>query len=247
MPLMQLSALVLPAPFGPMSANSSPAATENDTSSSTVRPPKRRLKSATSSSAIPPPRPAILLDRPVRAALTARLAEVELLHVLVAPEPLAVAVEHDAAVLHHIGMVGDGQRGGGALFDQQDRNAELVADRKQTPRQILHDDRRKPERELVDKKEARPAHQGAGDRQHLPLAARQQPADPLAQPSKAWKQLINLLILAAAFHRAGARDRHRQILGNCQVGKDLVALGHQHDAARGNVVRRSVLDPRPLE
>src|SRR6187402_2373955 len=148
MPLMQLSALVLPAPLGPMSANSSPAATENDTSSSTVRPPKRRHKCATSSSAIPPPRPAILLDGPVRAALAAGLAEVEFLHVLVALEPFAVAVEHDAAVLHHIGMIGDGQRGGGALLDQQNGNAEFVADREQPPRKVLHNHGRQPEREL---------------------------------------------------------------------------------------------------
>ena len=39
---MQLSTLVLPAPFGPISANSSPASTANDTPSSTVRPPKRK-------------------------------------------------------------------------------------------------------------------------------------------------------------------------------------------------------------
>src|SRR6188474_2775179 len=134
MPLMQLSALVLPAPLGPMSANSSPAATENDTSSSTVRPPKRRHKCATSSSAIPPPRPAILLDGPVRAALAAGLTQVKLLHVLVALETLAVTVKHDAAVLHHIGVVGDGQRRGSALLDQQNGDAELVADREETTR-----------------------------------------------------------------------------------------------------------------
>ena len=32
MPLMQLSTLVLPAPFGPISASSSPASTASDTS-----------------------------------------------------------------------------------------------------------------------------------------------------------------------------------------------------------------------
>ena len=48
----------------------------------------------------------------------------------------------------------------------------------QAPRQILDHDRRKPERELVDQKQLGPADDGAGDRQHLPLAARKQPADP---------------------------------------------------------------------
>src|SRR4029078_11142067 len=163
MPLMQLSALVLPAPLGPMSANSSPAATENDTSSSTVRPPKRTHKCATSSSAIPPPRPAILLDGPVRAALAAGLAEIEFLHILMALEPLTVAVEHDAAVLHHIGMVGDGQRRGGALLDEQDRDAEFVADREQPPREVLHDDGREAKRQFGDKKPACAAPHRAGD------------------------------------------------------------------------------------
>src|SRR5262245_47897833 len=129
MPLMQLSTLVLPAPLGPISANSSPEATEKDTSSRTLRPPKRRLRWAISSSAIPSPRPAILLHHPVRAPLAASLAEVEFLHVLMGLEPLAVAVEHDAAVLHHIGMVGDGQRRGGALFNEKNGDAELVAHR----------------------------------------------------------------------------------------------------------------------
>src|SRR5581483_195717 len=212
MPLMQLSTLVLPAPFGPISANSSPGATENDTSSSTVSPPKRRLRRATSSSAIPPPRPAILLHRPVRASLTARLAEVEFLHVLVAFEPLAVAIEHYAAVLHHVGMVGDRQRGGRTLLDEQDGDAELVADREQAPREVLHDDGRKPERQLVDEQQARPAHERAGNRQHLPFAAGEQPADAVAQLGEPREQLVDLLVLAPAFRRAQrARNRHRQV------------------------------------
>jgi hypothetical protein len=39
-----------------------------------------------------------------------------------------------------------------ALCDQQDRDAEFVADCKQTPRKILYDHGRKAERELVHKK-----------------------------------------------------------------------------------------------
>src|SRR6185503_6263554 len=185
MPLMQLSALVLPAPLGPMSANSSPAATENDTSSSTVRPPKRRHKCATSSSAIPPPRPAILLDGPVRAALAAGLAEVEFLHVLMALEPLAVAVEHDAAVLHHIGMVGDGQRRRGALLDEQDRNAELVADREQASREIPQADGSEPERADIHETAGRPTTPRTGHCKTPPVAARQGTADPVPKVGEA--------------------------------------------------------------
>src|SRR5215218_1118303 len=101
MPLMQLSTLVLPAPFGPISANSSPALTLNDTSSSTVSPPKRSVRCAISSSAIPSPAAAVLFDLAIAAAALAGLAEIKLLHVFMVAQPFGGAVKHDPAVLHH--------------------------------------------------------------------------------------------------------------------------------------------------
>src|SRR4051812_11007791 len=104
MPLMQLSTLVLPAPFGPISANSSPAATVNDTPSSTVRPPKWSDRRSSASSAIPSPAAAILLDVAVGAAPAGRiaghLAKIEFLDVRMRAQALGAAVEHDAAILH---------------------------------------------------------------------------------------------------------------------------------------------------
>src|SRR5215467_9492092 len=101
MPLMQLRTLVLPAPLGPISANSSPASTASETPSSTVRPPKRSVSASISSSAIPSPAAAILLDVAVAAALAARFptlaAEVEFLDVGMAAQAFCAAVEHDAA------------------------------------------------------------------------------------------------------------------------------------------------------
>jgi len=41
MPVMELNSVVLPAPFGPMSANTSPRFTSKDTSSTATRPPNR--------------------------------------------------------------------------------------------------------------------------------------------------------------------------------------------------------------
>src|SRR4030088_3503795 len=114
MPLTQLSTLVLPAPFGAMSANSSPASTLSDTPSSTVRPPKRSVRRSISSSAIPSPAAAILLHvavAPVLAAFLAALAaEIELLDVGMAAQAIGRAVEHDAAVLHHVAVIGDLER-----------------------------------------------------------------------------------------------------------------------------------------
>src|ERR1700740_1411314 len=124
MPLMQLSTLVLPAPFGSISASSSPGAAANDTSSSTISPPNRRVRRSTASSAIPPPAPAILLDVAIAAARARGAAQVELLHVGMLAQAFGGAGEHDAAVLHHIAVVGDGERDRGALLDQQDRDVE---------------------------------------------------------------------------------------------------------------------------
>src|SRR5512145_3337333 len=105
MRLMQLKALVLPAPLGPMRANSSAGSTANDRSSSTVRPPKRRLKLSTSSSAIPPPAAAVLLDLAVAAARAAAgQAQIELLDVGMVAQAGAVSVEHDAAVLQDVAV-----------------------------------------------------------------------------------------------------------------------------------------------
>src|SRR5436853_1691373 len=100
MPHTQLSTLVLPAPFGPMRARSSPASMANDTPSSTLRPPKPRWTSCKSSSAIPTPRATILLDLAVTAP-GARAAEIELGDVRVRAQSLGGAVEDNAAVLHY--------------------------------------------------------------------------------------------------------------------------------------------------
>src|SRR6476646_8685286 len=194
MPLMQLSTLVLPAPLGPMRANSSPCPTANDTLSRMVSPPKRRPRRSMASSAIPPPRAAILFDVAVGAPLAGGLAQVELLDVLMTLESLAISVEDDASVLHHISVVGDLQRRGGALFDQQDADAEFVADGPETTGEILDNDRCQAERQLVDQQKLRPTHQGRADRQHLSLAAGQKAGSPASQFGKERKEMIGALI-----------------------------------------------------
>src|SRR5262245_28442570 len=114
-PLMQLSTLVLPAPFGPISANSSPGLTANEMPSSTTSPPNRSVSRSSSSSAIPPPAAAVLLHVPIASALAAGLAEIELLDFGMAAQPCGIAIEHHAAVLHHIAVVGDFERNRGTL------------------------------------------------------------------------------------------------------------------------------------
>src|SRR5262249_61617510 len=101
-PPPQLSTLLSLAPFCPSSANSSPAATANDTPSSTVRPPKRKVRRSISSSAIPSPAAAILLHLAIAPALAPLEAEIEFLDVRVAAQALGRAVEHDSPVLHGV-------------------------------------------------------------------------------------------------------------------------------------------------
>src|SRR4051812_3889985 len=137
MPLMQLSTLVLPAPFGPMSANSSPGTAVNDTRSSTVRPPKRSDRRSSASSAIPSPAAAILLDIAIGAARARNLSQIELLHVGMGTQPFSAAVEHNAAILHHIGVIGDVEREGGTLLHQQDGERELAPDLHQPAHEVF--------------------------------------------------------------------------------------------------------------
>src|SRR6266581_7385751 len=110
MPPTQLSTLVLPAPFGPMSANSSPAFTASDTPSRTVRPPKRSVRRSSSSSAIPSPAAAILLHLAVASSLPALAPKVEFLNVRMTAQALRGAVEHDPSVLHNVAVVGNLER-----------------------------------------------------------------------------------------------------------------------------------------
>src|SRR5258708_28720400 len=117
--------------------------------SSTVSPPNLRLRASISSSAIPSPAAAILLDLAIAAALAARLAEIEFLDVLVAAEPGAVAVEHDAAVLQHVAVIGDLKRHRRALLDQQHGNPKLAADLCQPAAQVLAHHRRPAQPQFI--------------------------------------------------------------------------------------------------
>src|SRR5215831_11136489 len=190
MRLMQLKALVFPAPLGPISAKSSAAPTLNDKRSNTVRPPKRRLRSSTSSSAIPPPAAAVLLHLPIAAAgAAAGAAQVEFLDVGVALQPRRIAVEHGATVLQDIGIVDDFQRHCRALLDQHHGDAEPALDLDKPRHEVVHHHGRQTQRQLIYEQELRLAHERGSDRQHLPLPARQQSSQAKPQLAKFREEL----------------------------------------------------------
>src|SRR5215470_19988733 len=143
---MQLSTLVLPAPFGPIKANSSAGSTANEMPSSTTRPPNRSVSRSTSISAIPSPAAAILFDGAVAAPVARRLAEIELLDVAMRHQPRAVAVEHDSSIFKDVAVVGDLQGHRGALLDDDEGDAELGTDLHQPHDEVFHHDRRQAKR-----------------------------------------------------------------------------------------------------
>src|SRR5580704_14551376 len=66
--------------------------------------------------------PSVVLDVAERAATLAADAEIEFLHVLVLAQGRGVAVEHHAAVLQDVAIMGVAQRHVGVLLGQQDRD-----------------------------------------------------------------------------------------------------------------------------
>ena len=71
---------------------------------------------------------------------------------------------------------------------------------------IGHDDRRQAERRLVEQQQARPVHQRARQRQHLLLAARQQPGPRLGPFAEHGEERQHLLDALAALRAPAAHD-----------------------------------------
>ena len=157
------------------------------------------------------------------------------------------AVEHDAAVLHDVGVVGGVERDLRVLLDEQDRHAERPADGGQARHQLLDDDRRQPERQLVHEQQLRPAHERRADRQHLPLAAREQARLAAADAGQRREVLEDRRGHSPPVEPGDvAGHRRLEVLVDGQVLEHLAALGHQHDAEAGDVMRRPVLDAPAL-
>src|SRR5580700_1669152 len=208
MPLMQLSTLVLPAPFGPISASSSPASTWSDTSLSTARPPNRRERCSTASSGIRPLSCRRLPQRAVGTAFVpARLAEIGFLDLAPAAQFGGGAFEDDASRFQHIAVIGDGERHARVLLDQQNRDAKLLSYARYAPRQVLDHDRRQAERQLIDEQQFGLADDGAAEREHLTFAAGEEAGEPRPQLGERREELEDQRFELAALGRIDAMRR----------------------------------------
>src|SRR6266850_1566023 len=89
------------------------------TKSSTTPHPSTRLIESPPVSAEPAFTALVVFDLAVRlAAPDLGEAEVELLDVGILAQGVGGALQHDPAVLHHVTVIGDGQRQGRVLLDQ---------------------------------------------------------------------------------------------------------------------------------
>ena len=145
------------------------------------------------------------------------------------------------AVFHDVAIVGDFERGGSKLLDEQHRDFFLL----QPPddREHLFDEaRRKPHRRLVQQQHLRLKHQRARHRQHLLFAARQRAGQliaPLAQPRKQIIHPVDIALHVALGARTGqpCKRAEHEVVRHRQRWKHAAAFRRMRDAVFHDFVR----------
>ena len=106
---------------------------------------------------------------------------------MVGAQFLGGGVDHQLAVGEHVAPVGDGQGDVDVLLDEQHGAAALLGIAWTRPASDVRRSRGEPERQLVDQHQPWLARQRRSEREHLLLAARQQPCPAVARAAKAGK------------------------------------------------------------
>ena len=157
--------------------------------------------------------------------------EVELAHVLVLDELGAGPFQHDAPDLQHIAVVRRLERHVGVLLDQQHGDVLLLVEAADDGEDLLDQDRRQPQRRLVEQHQLGPGHQRPPDRQHLLLAARQEAclrALALAQDREVGIDDVEVALDVGAV--AAGVGAHHQVALDRHEREDLAPLRHMGDA-----------------
>src|SRR5258707_1115391 len=97
--------------------------------------------------------------------------EIRGLHLRHVQELAPATAERDTAVDHDVAAMGEFQRVECVLLDQEYGELLLHVEPADRIEDLTRHQRGEPERRLVEQEQARAAHQGARDRQHLLLAA----------------------------------------------------------------------------
>src|SRR5712692_2732069 len=144
-------------------------------------------------------------------------------------EILGGALERDAPTFHHVSAVGHLKGQGGILLHHQHGHA-LTADLMDDLKDRGHHGRRQPQRRLVQEQELGSRHEGAGDGQHLLLAAREgapELPEPLLQAREVMEDALEVLWPRAL--PAADIGAHLQVLEHGHLREDappLRALGY---------------------
>src|SRR5262245_35683361 len=190
---------------------------------------------------------AALVELDVPEALApARLAQaqVELANVVVTPELGSGSVEDDPAVLHDVAVVRDPEGDASVLLHEEERCASLRVDLLDDLEDLAYQERREPERGLVEQHEGWLGHEGAPDHQHLLLAAAQISRELMASFDEPREIVVDHLEIA--LHAVGIAPRvgpDPEILLDGERFEDLATLHDLDDPEPADVLRLAAVDP----
>src|ERR1019366_4275382 len=183
--------------------------------------------------------------------MPASVSEVDAPERLVAAEVFGRASHHDPPGLEEIDAIGQIERDRGVLLDQQNAHVLVGVDVAHDPVELFDDERREPERRLVEEHELRARHERSPDGEHLLLAARERarllPA-PLRERRKVLVDALEERLEGAAIARAAAAARpEAEVLLRREVGERAAPLGHVRDPEARHICRGQAIDPCPVE
>ena len=139
------------------------------------------------------------------------------------------AGEADPAAFHDVGVVGQAERHGGELLDQQHAGAGF-GDRGDHRDQPADHHRRQAEGELVDQQVAGLADQRLGQHDHLLLAAGQGPGGGREPQGELGEQLEDPVPAGLGLLAGQRVAGHPQVVRHGQVGQQPAAFGDDRDA-----------------
>ena len=126
---------------------------------------------------------------------------------VVGEQCLIGSVEHHVAGFQHIAVVGQFQRLGDTLLDQQDGDAVLAVDLRYAFEDRVGDRGREAHRRFVEHQQLRRRGQPASDRHHLLLTARQSAGKLSGALGEDWKQRVDAFERVRASARVPPWDR----------------------------------------
>ncbi len=123
------------------------------------------------------------------------------------------------AVLQHVTAIGELQRLVGVLLDEEDGHS-LFTQLFNGVEDLLNDNWRKTQRRFIQQQQARLAHQGAADRQHLLLTAGHGPRTLNTTLPQAREEFVHQLDTGLILVAVSEEAAHRQVLFHRHARED---------------------------